>query len=161
MGRTCISLSKHTEKLHKVTPFGVSLSSKYLLAHSSLPTACGNSSHPIFATKCILHWPRVKMCTRHGLCTNPRAWTSLLNFLATAIPHLSRSLGVGAKLEASSLASRPVGSLAKAGPSFVQVLFCWPDGCPPPSPQLRKPMCGSQKWAGPLGCYERAHLSLV
>ena len=106
--------SKHTEKLHKVTPFGASLSSKYLLAHSSHPAVCGGSSDPIFATKSILHWPRMKMCTRQRLCPNPKAYISLPNFLATAIPHFSRSPGVGAKLEASSLATRPICSLAKA-----------------------------------------------
>lgn len=113
MERTCISPSKHTENLHKVTPFWASLSSRYLLAHSYPATSIG-SSHPILATKCVFHWPRVKMYTRQELCTDPKASLSLLNFLAIAIPHLAKSPGVGAKLEASSLSTRPICSSVKA-----------------------------------------------
>lgn len=47
----------------------------------------------------------MKLCTRPGHCTNLSA--CLLTFLVTAIPHLSRSPGVEAKLEVSSLATRP------------------------------------------------------
>lgn len=73
--------------------------------HSVLTLQCASVAHTVFTTKCILHWERMKLCTRQGLCTNLNA--SLLNFLVTAISHLSRSPGVEAKLEASSLATRP------------------------------------------------------
>ena len=115
MERACTCASEHTEKLLMVIPFGVCLSSKYLLAHSSHPAVCVSSSCPIFATKSILHWPGVKMCTRQGLWTNPKAYSSLQNFLAIAIPRLFRFPGAGDKLGASSLATRPISSSVKAG----------------------------------------------
>lgn len=87
---------------------------KYLPALNSHPAVFICSSHPIFATKLILHWPRMKSCTGQELRTNSKAYMSLLTFLATAIPHLSRYPQAGPKLEVSRLASRPVFSSAKA-----------------------------------------------
>lgn len=103
MGRTCVSPAK----LHKKSPSFCIL----LLALSSHPAVFICSSHPIFATKLILHWPRMKLCTRQELCTNPKTCMSLLSFLATAIAHLSRSPQAG---PISRLASRPVFFSAKA-----------------------------------------------